>query len=63
MTISEPVTFTVSVANQGNLIAAGSRLTLTLPVSVTLVGSGQRPPSAVRTGPPGRWATWNQKHR
>lgn len=53
MTISEPVTFTVSVANQGNLIAAGSRLTLTLPASVTLVGSV---PAAAFSG--ADWAAW-----
>lgn len=36
MTVDQPVTFTVTVANYGNATAASTSLTLTLPVSVTL---------------------------
>jgi uncharacterized repeat protein (TIGR01451 family) len=39
MTVGQPVTFTVLIANLGNTIASGNALTLTLPTSITLVSA------------------------
>jgi uncharacterized repeat protein (TIGR01451 family) len=39
MTVGQPVTFTMEVANAGNALAAGAAVTLTLPASVTLVSA------------------------
>ncbi len=54
MTVGQPVTFTVEVANRGNTIATGNALTLTLPASVTLVSAVP----VTSTSSAGR-ATWN----
>jgi uncharacterized repeat protein (TIGR01451 family) len=54
MTVGPPITFTVEVANAGNAPAAGTSLSLTFPVSVTLV-SATPAPSTSGAG----HATWN----
>jgi uncharacterized repeat protein (TIGR01451 family) len=54
MTVGQPITFTVEVANAGNAAAAGTSLTLTLPDSVTLVSATPAP----STSGAGR-VTWN----
>ncbi len=53
MTVDQPVTFTVTVANQGNMPASGAVLSITLPISVTL---GNASPAASASGPAG--ITW-----
>ena len=54
MTVDQPVSFTLQVANQGNVPAAGAALTLTLPPSVTLRTAIPGPSMAA----PGR-LVWN----
>lgn len=54
MTVGEPVTFTVDVANAGNAPAADATLTLTLPDSVTLVSATPAPATSSASR-----ATWN----
>ncbi len=54
MTVGQPISFTMEVANAGNAPAAGAALTLTLPVSVTLVSATP----ATSTYSAGH-ATWN----
>ncbi|HLB11684.1 MAG TPA: DUF11 domain-containing protein, partial [Dehalococcoidia bacterium] len=46
MTVGQPVTFTLSVANFGNAPASGTGLTLTLPLSVTLRSATPAPSSS-----------------
>ncbi len=47
MTVGRDVTFTLDVLNHGNMTAANTTLTLTLPASVTLVSAVPAPSSAV----------------